>query len=54
MLPTEEDAGSIPENDVSEAWLRDIARRLKQIDSGDVDLIPWDEAERRLWTKVRS
>ena len=53
MLP-EEGSSSIPENDVAEAWQQEIARRLQQIDSGEVDLIPWEEAERRLWSKVRS
>jgi len=54
MLPDEEGSSSIPENDVTEAWLREISGRLRQIDSGEVDLIPWEEAERRLWSKVRS
>lgn len=54
MLPDEEDSSSTPEDDVAEAWQREIARRLRQIDSGEVDLIPWEDAERRLWSKVRS
>ena len=53
MLPEDEDSSSIPANDVTEAWQREISRRLRQIDSGEVDLIPWEEAERRLWSKVR-
>jgi len=31
-----------------EAWRDEIYRRLQQIDSGAVHLIPWDEARRRL------
>jgi Putative addiction module component len=54
MLPEEESSSSIPESNVAEAWQREIARRLRQIDSGEVDLIPWEEVERRLWSKVRS
>lgn len=54
MLPDEEGISSTFENDVAEAWDREIARRLQQIDSGEVELIPWEEAERRLWSKVRS
>ena len=54
MLPDEESSSSIPENDITEAWHREIARRLRQIDSGEVDLIPWEEAERRLLAKLRS
>jgi len=53
MLPDEEGSSSTPENDVSEAWLQEISRRLRQIDFGEVKLIPWEEVERRLWSKVR-
>jgi putative addiction module component (TIGR02574 family) len=35
--------------DAEEAWRREIYRRLQQIDSGAVQLIPWEDAERRLW-----
>ncbi|MGA2146709.1 MAG: addiction module protein [Bryobacteraceae bacterium] len=31
-----------------EAWAEEIHRRLQQIDSGVVTLVPWDEARRRL------
>jgi putative addiction module component (TIGR02574 family) len=31
-----------------EAWREEIYRRLQQIDSGAVELIPWEEARRRL------
>jgi hypothetical protein len=50
----EESSSSISENDITEAWHREIARRLRQIDSGEVDLIPWEEIERRLLAKLRS
>lgn len=52
MLPDEEGRSSTPENDVAEAWQREISRRLQQIDCGEVELIPWEEAEQRLWSKV--
>jgi putative addiction module component (TIGR02574 family) len=32
-----------------EAWRQEIYRRLQEIDSGAVQLIPWEDAERRLW-----
>jgi len=35
--------------DAEEAWRREIYRLLQQIDSGAVQLIPWEDAERRLW-----
>jgi len=54
MLQEDEDSSSDSENDVTDAWRREISRRLRQIDSGEVELIPWEQVERRLWSKVRS
>ena len=31
-----------------EAWRAEIHRRIQEIDSGAVQLIPWEEARRRL------
>ena len=42
------------DEDAEEAWRQEIYRRLQQIDSGAVQLIPWEDAERRLWAKFRS
>jgi putative addiction module component (TIGR02574 family) len=42
------------DEDAEEAWRQEIYRRLQQIDSGAVELIPWEDAERRLWAKLRS
>ena len=35
-----------------EAWREEIYRRLQQIDSGAVHLIPWEEARRRLQSRL--
>lgn len=35
-----------------EAWRDEIYRRLQQIDSGAVQLIPWEDARRRLRTRL--
>jgi putative addiction module component (TIGR02574 family) len=35
-----------------EAWREEIYRRLQQIDSGAVHLIPWEEARRRLRSRL--
>lgn len=35
-----------------EAWREEIYRRLEQIDSGAVQLIPWEDARRRLRTRL--
>ncbi len=37
-----------------QAWLGEIQKRLGEIDAGAVAMVPWDEAERRLWAKVPS
>jgi putative addiction module component (TIGR02574 family) len=37
---------------VEQAWLDEIQKRLREIDTGAVAMIPWEEAERRLWAKV--
>ncbi len=37
-----------------QAWLDEIQKRLQEIDTGGVAMVPWDEAERRLWAKVPS
>ena len=38
---------------VEDAWREEIHRRLQQIDSGTVRMIPWDEARRRLRDSLR-
>jgi putative addiction module component (TIGR02574 family) len=35
-----------------EAWREEIYRRLQQIDSGAVQLIAWEEARRRLRSRL--
>ncbi|MEO8051098.1 MAG: addiction module protein [Acidobacteriota bacterium] len=42
------------DHDAEQARLDEIQKRLLEIENGSVDLIPWDEAERRLWAKLPS
>ena len=37
-----------PDPDVEAAWSEEIARRIAAIDSGETQLIPWAEVQRRL------
>lgn len=37
-----------PEPDVEAAWAEEIERRLRQIDAGEVELVPWEEVKRKL------
>ncbi len=37
-----------------QAWLDEIQKRLREIDSEAVAMLRWEEAECRLWAKVPS
>jgi hypothetical protein len=37
------------DDSLEEAWRAEVRRRIEQIDSAAVSLIPWDEARRRLY-----
>jgi putative addiction module component (TIGR02574 family) len=39
---------------VEETWREEIFRRLEQIDSGAVQLIPWEDARPRLRSRLQS
>ncbi len=34
-----------------EAWAKEIARRLKEVDDGNSDLMDWDEAELEIFDR---
>jgi len=42
------DLDSTVDEGAEEAWKQEISLRLEHIDSGSVQLIPWNEARRRL------
>jgi putative addiction module component (TIGR02574 family) len=46
-LDSEVEAGA------EDAWRDEICRRLQEIDSGAVKLIPWQDAQRRLRTRLQ-
>jgi putative addiction module component (TIGR02574 family) len=41
------------DSDVEESWRQEIRRRIQQVDSGAVDLIPWEEARRTLQARPK-
>ncbi len=45
-----------PEGDdvsgIADEWRAEIRRRLDQIDSGAVKMIPWSEARKSLWARL--
>jgi putative addiction module component (TIGR02574 family) len=41
------------DDDAEAASRQEIYRRLQEIDSGAVTLIPWDDAQSRLWARIQ-
>ena len=41
-----------PDPDVEAAWAEEIGRRLRQIDEGEVELVPWEDVKERLLKRV--
>ena len=37
---------------VEEAWAQEIERRIREVESGAVKMIPWSEARRRLRARL--
>ena len=40
------------EEGVEAAWLEEIERRMAELDSGDAELIPWEEVRDRLLKRL--
>jgi len=40
------------DEDAEAVWREEIHRRLTELDNGAVQLIPWDDARRRLWGRL--
>lgn len=41
-----------PDPDVEAAWAEEIERRVRQIDSGEVKLIPWQQVRAELFNRA--
>lgn len=41
-----------PDPDVEAAWAKEIGHRLRQIDAGEVELVPWEDVKERLHKRV--
>jgi len=48
-----ESLASEVDDSAEQAWRDEIYCRLQQIDSGAAQLIPWDDAQRRLRARLR-
>ncbi|HTI95232.1 MAG TPA: addiction module protein [Rudaea sp.] len=42
-----------PEAGVDAAWAAEIERRVRQLESGEVEAIAWEEVRARLWARSR-
>lgn len=36
------------DKDIESAWLREIERRVHELDAGNVDLVPWEDIKEKL------
>jgi putative addiction module component (TIGR02574 family) len=41
-----------PEENVEAAWAAEVARRIEEIESGRVELVPWEDVESRIERKI--
>ena len=41
-----------PDEDVEAAWAAEIERRIRQLDSGEVKTIPWEEVRAKLYARL--
>ena len=41
-----------PDDDVEAAWAEEIERRVRQLDSGEVTTIPWEEVRAKLFARL--
>jgi putative addiction module component (TIGR02574 family) len=41
-----------PDEGVEAAWAEEIERRVRQIDSGEVTTIPWEEVRAKLFARL--
>jgi len=44
----DDDDSDVDEAEHAAAWGTEIAERLRQVDSGEVQAVPWSEARRRI------
>jgi putative addiction module component (TIGR02574 family) len=45
---------SEPDKDVEAAWAEEIERRVRQLDSGEVKTIPWQQVRTELFARLNA
>jgi putative addiction module component (TIGR02574 family) len=43
---------SEPEEEVEAAWAAEVARRIEEIETGRVELVPWEDVESRIEREI--
>jgi putative addiction module component (TIGR02574 family) len=41
-----------PDPDVEAAWAEEVERRVRQVDAGEVTLIPWEQVRAELFSRT--
>lgn len=41
-----------PDEGVEAAWAEEVERRVRQIDAGEVETIPWEEVRAKLYARL--
>ena len=42
-----------PDADVEAAWAEEVERRIRQVDAGEVTMIPWEQVRAELFSRNR-
>ncbi len=42
-----------PDPDVEVAWSEEVERRVRQVDAGEVELIPWEQVRSDLFARAK-
>lgn len=42
-----------PDADVEAAWAEEVERRIRQVDAGEVTMIPWEQVRAELFSRDR-
>ncbi len=43
---------AVNEAEIEQAWHEEVQRRLAAVDSGEAELIPWEEVRRQLFARL--
>ena len=41
-----------PDPDVEKAWAEEVERRVRQLDAGEVETIPWEKVREELFARL--